>query len=303
MQTHEVSGVARPHQPATQPIVLHRVHASGAEHSEERDAMRHRTGTQLVDVARHQVIRMLVVAAEHARLRMVVQQRPEFLEILCRRAFADEDFLAERKFFQCLVDLTTLVVGLDARLDIGLQICSAQSGRVPIDPLAVTLRNRELFHHHGIAMHDSRKIHHFRESDQRRVAAQFLDVCRPKHRSRRFKFRRRHARRNSKMNLQWRPLRFPLHVSHPVDPKHIGDLMRIGDRPRGAMNHRNPPEFRRSKHRAFDMHMRINKARTQVARFRHPAILEDFLNAAPAHHNHSRKNPPRVEVNDPSAVP
>ena len=166
MEADEVGGVAGAEESTAESVVFDRIEAGGAEDVEEGDAVGDGAGAELVDVAFHEVVRMLVVAAEHAGFGRFVKEGPEFLEIFGRGAFADEDFLAERKFFPGFVDLETLVVGLDAGGDVFLEILAAEAGGVSVDPFAVLLGDLDFFHDLGITMDDPGEVHHFREVEQ-----------------------------------------------------------------------------------------------------------------------------------------
>ena len=166
VEADEVGGIAGAEESAAESVMLDRIEARGAEDVKERDAVGDGAGAELVDVAFHEVIGMFVVAAEHAGFRRFVEQGPELLEIFCRRAFADEDFLSERKFFPGFVDLEALVVGLDACGDVFLEILAAEDGGVSVDPFAVLLGDLDFLHDLGITMDDPGKVHHFREVEQ-----------------------------------------------------------------------------------------------------------------------------------------
>ena len=166
MEADEIGRVAGADESAAESIVLDRIHARGAENVEERDAVGHSSSAKPVDVALHEVVGMFVVAAKHAGLRRFVEQGPEFFEIFRRGSLADEDLLSEGELFPRLVDLKTLVVGLDSGRDIFLEILAAEAGGVSVDPFAVLLGNLDFFHDLGVAVDDPGEVHHLREVEQ-----------------------------------------------------------------------------------------------------------------------------------------
>ena len=217
MQAHEVRGVAGPEKSAAQAVVPHRVDAGGGEHVEERDSVRDGPRAEEVDVSFHQVVGMFVVAAEHARLRGLVEQGPEFSEILGSRALADEDSHPETELFPGFVNAEAFMVGLDAGCHIGFEIGAAQARCVSVDALAVAFGDGEFLHDLRIAVDDAREIHHLRQVEQRPVAAKFLDGRRAEGGPGRFEGGCRHAGGDAEVNFARRLCGEVLHVTHAVD--------------------------------------------------------------------------------------
>jgi len=89
---------------------------------------------EIVDVALfQQVARVLVVRAEHAAVVIrLYEQIDEILEVVGGCAVADHDELAVAQLRHGIVHIGALVVGIDARRDIGSQILAGQAGRMTV---------------------------------------------------------------------------------------------------------------------------------------------------------------------------
>ena len=117
---------------------------------------------EIVDVALfQQVARVLVVRAEHAAVVIrLSEQIDECLEVVGSRAVADHDELAVAQLRHGIVHIGALVVGIDARRDIGSQSLAGQAGRMAVDLLVVRLRRNDLGDDFLVAADDTDIVHH-----------------------------------------------------------------------------------------------------------------------------------------------
>ena len=117
---------------------------------------------EIVDMALfQQVARVLVVRAEHAAVVIrLSEQIDECLEVVRSRAVADHDELAVAQLRHGIVHIGALVVGIDARRDIGSQILAGQAGRMTVDLLVVRLRRNDLGDDFLVAADDTDIVHH-----------------------------------------------------------------------------------------------------------------------------------------------
>ena len=84
-------------------------------------------------------------------------------EVARGRAFSYEDPHCLASFFLGLADLGALVVGLDARGEVGVEQAPAQAGRVPIDTLVAG--RGDLGEHPRVAACDSWEVHELGDPD------------------------------------------------------------------------------------------------------------------------------------------
>ena len=117
---------------------------------------------EIVDMALfQQVARVLVVRAEHAAVVIrLSEQIDECLEVVGGCAVADHDELAVAQLRHGVVHIGALVVGIDARRDIGSQSLAGQAGRMAVDLLVVRLRRNDLGDDLLVAADDTDIVHH-----------------------------------------------------------------------------------------------------------------------------------------------
>ena len=171
-----------------------------------------------------------------------------------------------------------------------------------VDAFAVALGEGEFFHHLGIAMHDAGEIHHFGEVEERVVAAEFLDGVGAHHRAGGFERRGGNAGWDAKVDFERREGRLALHVAHALDAEHIGDLVGIGDGGGGSVDQGQSGEFGRGEHRAFDVHMRIDKAGTEERGVGDGGVLFDAEDFSVADGDGSGKDSFGEDVDDLAGV-
>ena len=166
----------------------------------------------------------------------------------------------------------------------------------------MALSDGDLAHHLWITMDHTRKIHHLREVKKRGIKTEFLNGVGTQYRTSRFKVRRRNTGGNAEVDFQRCLCREALHESHSFNTQNVGDLVWVRDGRRRAVPHRDAGKFGWGEHRAFDMHVGIDKAWTEKACFRDRLILDDGLDLAIPDFDGAGKNPLIENVHDLSAV-
>ena len=120
---------------------------------------RHREPRAVVDVAgAQQRVGLAVVGAERREVRAMLEHVGEQrLEVLAGRALADEHPHALAPALDDLVQRRRLVVGLDARCEIGIEAMAGDSGAVPVD--APPAGGPDAGEHLGVAGDHAGEVH------------------------------------------------------------------------------------------------------------------------------------------------
>ena len=285
----EIGIIARLQQPDVELVVPNGVQRGRFQHIKhvvtQLDGMTH----QLVDMVLHQLIRVLVVGAEHQLVGVRGQQWNQGLEVLGGTAFANEDFHAEADFLQGLSEGKALMVSRNACADILLQGLTCDRWRMSIDGLAVFLRGGNLGHDFRVAIDDARVVHHLRKVIDFGRGEHFFYKLSIKDTTRRFKRGGRNTTRRTEEKLKRHLFPIGNHVVDTTNAKHVGDFVRVTDGGHRAVTSRQPRELRRHKHRAFDVHMRIDKARHDETHVAHGLFLYPADFAVP-NDDHTREN-------------
>ena len=237
-----------------------------------------------------QLIGMFVVGTKHQFVGMRSHQRNQGIEISGRTAFADEDFHAEMDFLQGSSKGETLVVGGDACPDIFQQTVARHGRSMAVNGFSVFLGGGDFSHNLRIFLDDPRVIHHFRKIVDVVGSQQFLHRLCVKNTTRRFKSRGGNTTRRTEKELERHFLSVFNHVPNALSTKHIGDFMRVADSGHRAVANCQTCKLRWNQHGTFNMHMRIDEARHDVACVAHGLFL-NFGNLAVLDDNHARKNP------------
>ena len=152
-----------------------------------------------------------------------------------------------------------LVVGARPGRQVAVQVVAAHQRRMAVDMPA--RERHKLVEHHRVFCQHTRKIHHLGEAERRWMIAQGHEVVREQPRARGLEVGRRHAGAELHLQRHAQRLRRLEEVAQPVEPQHVGDLVRIADRGgRAALQHL-PVEFSWRHEAALDMHMRVDEAR------------------------------------------
>ena len=171
-----------------------------------------------------------------------------------------------------------------------------------VDVLPMALSDGDFIHHLWIMVDHAREIHHLGEVKKRGVKTEFLNGVGTQYRTTRFKAGRRNTRGNAEMDFQRCLFREALHESHSFNTQNVGDLVWVRDSRRRAVPHGDAGEFGWGEHRAFDMHVGIDKARTKKGSFRDRLVLDNGLDLARADFDGAGKDPLIENVHDLSAV-
>ena len=209
-----------------------------------------------------QVARVLVVGAEHAAVGVLRrEQRRERLKIAGGGALADHDELAAAELRQRVLDVGALMVGVDARGDVGVKILARQARRVAVDLLVVRLRGDDLRDDLRVVVDDAVGVHHLGKALHSRVVVERVDgavveVCAGfVHR------RRRNAGRQHEPHIDRQALGGLEHVVDAVGTHDVGDLVGVGNDGGRAMRQDGLRKFTRRNKTRLEMDVRIDEAR------------------------------------------
>ena len=142
------------------------------------DPLLDRDADHLVDVALlDDEVGLPVVGAESTAVGAVLlDQREEVAQVAGDRSLAEEDPHAEAPLLQGFFEGDRLVVGADARGDVGVERGAANSGRVAVH--VVGQAGRQLRQLSRVAGDDAGEVHHLSDADRAAPAQQALDVPR-----------------------------------------------------------------------------------------------------------------------------
>ena len=103
------------------------------------------------------------------------EQRRERLEVAGGGALADHDKLAALELGNGVVELGALVVGVDARGDVGVEVVALEAGRVAVDLLVVRLRGDNFLHDLRVGVDRADEIHHLGQPLHARIVIEAVD--------------------------------------------------------------------------------------------------------------------------------
>ena len=130
------------------------------------------------------VLRVAVVGAERDPVGAeLLRERQEVEQVPRHRGLADQEPHAGTEPLSPFLHRQRLVVGLDARRGVRLQLLPEEPGGVPVDVLGAF--ERELLELGRRARDDAREVHHLREPEHAPPAHQRLEVARPERAPRR----------------------------------------------------------------------------------------------------------------------
>ena len=110
-----------------------------------------------------QIIWVRVVGAEHAQLGMFGEHRPQCVEITSRAAIADENLHSKRSLVTRFIKGEALMIRLDAACKVCARLLPAETGRMPVNPLATRVSSSNLGHDLRISTDRAGPIHHLAE--------------------------------------------------------------------------------------------------------------------------------------------
>ena len=216
----------------------------------------------IVDVALlEQVVRMLVIGAEHAALGILRrQQRSQRLKVPRRRALADHDELSAAQLGQRVLDVGALVVGIDARSDVRVEILAGQARCVAVDLLVVRLRGDDLRDDLGVVVRDAVGVHHLGEALHARIVVERIDGAIIKIRAALVHRRRRDAGRQHEPHIDRQALGRLEHIINAVGAHDVGDLVRIGDDGGRPVDERRLRKLARRHQAGLEVDVRVDEA-------------------------------------------
>ena len=261
---HEVAQIARSNgAPVIQQEVPRRVVAGGLDGGDGVGAQRDGLLYDVVDVALfQQVVGVLVIGAEHAALHILVaQQGSQRLQIAGGGALADHDELAPLQLGDGIGQIVALVVGVDTRRHIGVEVVALQVGGVAVDLLVMGLTGHDLFHHLRVAVDGAHEIHHLRQPLYAGVVVEGVDGAVVQIGAGLIQRRGRYAGGQHEAHVHRQILRGLQHVLDAVGAHDVGDLVGIGDDRGGAVGQHGLGKLRGTHQRAFQMDVGVHKAR------------------------------------------
>ena len=222
-----------------------------------------RLAADVVDVALlKQVVRMFVIGAEHAALGVLRrEQRGQRLKVPRRRALADHDELTAAQLGQRVLDVGALVVGIDARSDVRVEILAGQARRVAVDLLVVRLRGDDLRDDLGVVVRDAVGVHHLGEALHARIVVERIDGAIIKIRAALVHRRRRDAGRQHEPHIDRQALGHLEHIINAVGAHDVGDLVRIGDDGGRPVDERRLRKLARRDQAGLEVDVRVDEAR------------------------------------------
>ena len=224
-----------------------------------RDALGDRDAAHLVDVAlAQQQVGLAVVGAERTALGPeVAHERQQVAQVARVRRLAQQHPCALAALLQRLGQRGRLVVGRDARGEVGIQLRPVDARRVPVDALALCQRDlREL----GRRARDHRReVHHLGQA-QHAVARQDPgQVGERERRARRLERTRRHACGSEREHVHRQPV---AGVEEPVDAvgaERIGELVRVAHDRRRPARDQQPRQLADHQLGRLDVHVRVDE--------------------------------------------
>ena len=204
---------------------------------------------------------MLVVGAEHAALDVLVaQQRRERLEVARGGALADHDKLAALELGNGVVELGALVVGVDARGDVGVEVVALEAGCVAVNLLVVRLRGDNFLHDLRVGVDRADEIHHLGQPLHARIVIEAVDGAVVEVRARLVERRGWHTARQHEAHVDGQILRRLNHILDAVGSHDVRDLVRVGDDRRRAVRQDGLGKLPGADKRALEVDVRVDEA-------------------------------------------
>ena len=199
-----------------------------------RDAGRHCLAHHPVDVARvGDVLGVAIVRAERdAPGPVLLDEREERPQVPRHRRLADEQPHSYADALAAFLDRQRLMIRVDARGRVRLQVAPHEPGCVAVDVLRTL--DRELRELSLRAGDDAREVHHLAETEDPSPPHQRLEIARRQSAAWRLEGRGGHARRRHEVDVELEIRRRVEEPVHAVDAEDVRDLVRVGDDSRRA---------------------------------------------------------------------
>ncbi len=230
-----------------------------------RDAGGYCLAHHAVDVPRvGDVLGVAIVRAERDAPRPVLlDERQERLQVPRHRRLADEQPHPCADALAAFLDRQRLVIRVDARGRVRLQVAPHEPGRVAVHVLRTL--DRELRELSLRAGDDAREVHHLAETEDPSPPHQRLEIARRERAARRLEGRGGHARRRHEVDVELETRRRVEEPVHAVDAEDVRDLVRVGDDSRGAQREHKARELVDHELHRLEVHVRVDESGDDVA--------------------------------------
>ncbi len=207
-------------------------------------------------------IGLAVVGAERDPFRTVLaHQRDQSGEVPARRALPGEDPHTLAALLGRLSQRGALVVGLDPRGQVGVQLPAGQPGRVPVHPAIPG--GGDLRQQLRVAGHHAWVVHHLGEPDRAELLDQRSDLGGMQLSPRTLERRCGHAARGADPERERQVRRSLRQRDDARYAEHVGDLVRVSRHRRGAMREHGPDELIDPELGGLQVHVRVDEAGRQ----------------------------------------
>ena len=242
-------------------IALRGVAGGGDDRPDGVHALPHGDAQRVVDMpVRADVRGVAVVRAEEEAPQVGSRDGAAVLgDVTRRRPLAQVDVQAFGGLFLRLRRAGALVVGGDARGDVGVQALPLRAGGVAVDDLAEGAGRGDLLHGFGVLADHPGEVHELAETEEGVLAQQLRRLRRGEGGAARFKGGGGHAGREHEMHFERGIGSGAGDVARARNAAHVDDLVRVGDDGRRAAGHDQPRELPRRELGALDMDVRVDK--------------------------------------------
>jgi len=232
----------------------------------------------------HEVVGMEVVRDEGAmRKRRGSDERKQVPEILGLRAFANQNVHPGAQLFPRLFEIRALVVGADARRQVGIEGPSRKQRRMAI--AEAIGKKKDLLQYVREAGRGARVVHHLGQAENPFFVLEGGKVGGAQFRTGSLQGGRGNAGGHHEEEIHGKSARGAQHPADAVGAQHVRNLVGIGDDRRRPVGQRRPRQFRGRQHAAFDVEVPVDKAGTDKS----ARSIDDLASLVPA------------EADDPSA--
>ena len=214
----------------------------------------------VVDVAGgHERVRLPVVGAQRHPVGPVPEHgRDEVAKVPRGRALADEEPHPLAALLLGLVELGALVVRLDARRQVGVELAAAHPGRVAVH--AAVARRGDLGEDLGVAADDAGEVHDLGDADGAVGVEQLGELAVADLGARALEGGGGHAARRADPEGEREPASGLGERDDAGNPEHVRDLVRVGRDRRRAVREHAADELVHPELRRLEVHVGVDEA-------------------------------------------
>ena len=260
---HEVAQIAGGNgAPVIQQEVSRRIVAGGLDGGDGVGAQCNGLLDDVVDMPLfQQVVGVLVVGAEHTPFHILVaQQGDQRLQIAGGSTLADHDKLSPLQLGDGVCQIVALMVGVDARRYVGVEVIALQVGGVAVDLLVVCLTGHDLLHHLRVAVDGAHKVHHLRQTLYPGMVVEGVDGAVVQIGAGLVQRRGGYAGGQHEAHIHRQILRGLQHILDAVGTHDVGDLVGVGDDRGGAVGQHGLGKLCGTDQRALQMDVGVHEA-------------------------------------------